>query len=113
MARTALTATNATRTGVVLNPTTAAITDGHSFANTGRRILVIKNANATVARTVEFPFGRTVDGQTIPPKSISVPAASTVVTDIWPAAYNQSDGSVWVNYPTITDLTVTVLEVSA
>lgn len=111
MARTALTATNATRTGIAVNPTTVAITDGHSFANTGRRVLVIKNANATTASTVQIPFGKPIDGQTVPAKVVNVPAASTVITAPFGSIYNQEDGSVWVNYPATADLSVQVLEI--
>ncbi|MGW1679388.1 hypothetical protein [Saccharopolyspora sp. NPDC002376] len=111
MARTALSATTATRTGVAVNPTTTATADGHSFVNSGRRVLVVKNANATTAKTVEIPFGRTVEGQTIPAKVINVPASSTVITAPFGSIYNQEDGSVWVNYTAIADLSVQVLDI--
>lgn len=112
MARIDLTATQASRTGTTVNPVTAAITDGHAFVNNGRRVLLIKNANATLPRTVEIPLGTLVDGQTPPAKVVTVPAASTVVTNVFPHEYNQSTGKVHINYPVITDLTIQVVEVS-
>lgn len=111
MARTEITAQAAVRTG--LSPTfTNAFVDGHMFVNNGRRALRIKNTDSS-SKTVTVQFGTTVDGQTVPGKTITVPAnTGDVVTDFWPYSYNQSDGRVYFDYSATTGVSVAVIEYS-
>lgn len=113
MARTALAAVVADRDGAAPAPV-AAIVDGHMFVNNGRRMLYIENSTAAPL-TVEIPFGATVEGQTVPPKVVTVPAAvagkpGVQITGFYGGVYTRSDDMVWLNYPTPAGLSVAVIE---
>lgn len=112
MARTAVTPQIPTRAG--LAPSfTAAIADGHKFANNGRTIARIKNTDGT-PKTVTFRFGGTVDGTAITGgKDVTVPATTgDVTTAVWPKdSYDQSDGTVWVDYSAVTGVSIAFLAV--
>ncbi len=109
MPRTDIAPQTTTRAGIT--PTfTAAIADGHMFGNNGRRYLRVKNTDTT-SKTVTVLYGSTVDGQTVPGKAITVPAATgDVTTAAWPSAYSQPDGRVWLDYSATTGVSVAVLE---
>lgn len=53
-------------------------TNGNSYANTGKQIVILTNTAGTSA-TCTVAFGYTVRGQTIPALSISVGANATVI----------------------------------
>lgn len=115
MARVNLDALAAPRAGVAPAPV-AAIADGHSFTNNGRRQVYVENSTAG-ALTVEVPLGNTVDGLTVPPKVITVPAAvagnpGKQITGFFGPEYTRADGTVWINYPVSAGLSVRVIEPS-
>ncbi|WP_406298066.1 hypothetical protein OG948_21275 [Embleya sp. NBC_00888] len=110
MARTDLTAQTPARTGAATT-FTPAIADGHAFANNGRRILRIKNTDATqkTVTVLSPPLG---DGRGVDPTLIVVPATTgDVLTPCWPASYNQSTGKVHVDYSAVTGLSIAVIDV--
>lgn len=73
---TALTPTSLSRTALTTLATPAAgDVTGNTFPNGGSTFLHVKNTGAT-PRTLSVAFGRTVDGQTVAPRSITVPATS-------------------------------------
>ena len=86
MARTALTATQASRAGTTLPAATAGdATNGNSVQNDGRVILIAKNTNgASTARTITFQTVRSVDGLTNPTRQESIPAGETQVFGPFP-----------------------------
>jgi hypothetical protein len=89
VARTALTATQATRDGTTLPAATAGdATNGNSVANDGRIILIAKNTNgASTARTLTFQTARAVvDNLTKPTRQESIPAGETQVFGPFPVA---------------------------
>lgn len=98
MARTAVSLQEPTRAG--LTPTfTPAIADGHMFSNNGRTILRFKNTGSATTATIRF--GGSVDGTAISGgKTVTLPGTTgDVITSVWPPSdYNQSDGTVWIDY---------------
>jgi hypothetical protein len=98
------------RTG--LNPAlAAAAAAGDAFANAGRTFLRVKNAHATVARTVtavsQLPAGAIPQGAVKTDLAVAVPA----LQERWigpfdPASFNDANGRVVVTYDTEADLTV-------
>ena len=112
MPRTQVVAQEPTRAG--LTPTfTAAIADGHSFANNGRTFLRFKNTSGSPV-VVTVRFGGSVDGTAITGgKAITVPATTgDVTTGVWPKSdYDQPDGQVWIDYASPTGVSVAVLAV--
>lgn len=77
MARVNVPVTVVTRAGLAVSETTGDTTDHNSFINDGNTILVIRNSGSTVARTTTIAFGKTVDGQTVTARTVSVNAAAT------------------------------------
>lgn len=112
MARTALTVQDVVRTG--LEATYAAANgDGNSFNNTGREILHIKNGATDCVVTVQTP--RTVDGQAVTARTVTVTATEErFIGPFPPAIFNQggSNGDVvFVDYDDVSNVTVAVIRV--
>ena len=90
--------------------TTAAVTDGHKFANTGKTFVEVVNGSAGVV-TVTFAVPVLVDG--LPVTSLAVPVGAGVTKLVGPFPvnlYNQgasdSLNMVYMDYSTITTVTV-------
>lgn len=114
MARTALTLLTADRDGVSIADAalTAAATDGHSFANDGRTALILQNTNVA-SRTVTIQTSATVDGLAVADLTITVPATTgRLVTAYFPKqVYDQSDGTVYVDYSATAGLLVAAVKI--
>jgi len=114
MARGVLTVIAADRDGVSVADAalTAAVSDGHSFTNDGQTVLLCQNTNAS-ARTVTVVSTQTVDGLAVADLAIVVPATTgRMVTATFPrTVYNQTDGSVWINYSATADLKVAAVRI--
>jgi hypothetical protein len=79
MARTAVTAVQASRAGTTLPAATAGdAVNGNSIANDGRTVLIVKNTGAS-SRTITFQTNVKVDGLTAPVRSETIPAGETQV----------------------------------
>jgi hypothetical protein len=95
-----------------LNPAlAAAAAGGDAFPNTGRAFLRVKNAHATVARTVtgvsQLPAGAIPQGAAKADVAVVVPAlAERWIGPFDPASFNDANGRVVVTYDTEADLTV-------
>ena len=95
-----------------LNPSlAAAAAGGDAFPNAGRAFLRVKNAHATVARTVtvasQLPAGAIPQGAVKTDLAVSVPATQERwIGPLDPAAFNDANGRVVVTYSTEADLTV-------
>lgn len=108
MARTALSVQQISRDG--LTPTyTSATTDGHSVVNDGRVFIHVKNNGASpITVTVQTPGA--VDGLAIADRQVTVSNGSEkMIGPFLPNVYNQSDGSIWINYSATTSVTVAAL----
>ncbi len=98
------------RTG--LNPALAAASaGGDAFPNTGRAFLRVKNAHATLARTVtvasQLPPGAIPPGAVKTDLAVAVPAlGERWIGHFDPASFNDANGRVAVTYDTEADLTV-------
>lgn len=107
MARTALTATQASRAGTTLPAATAGdATNGNSVQNDGRVILIAKNTNGTsTARTITFQTSRSVvDDLTKPTRQESIAAGETQVFGPFPPtdygttlAFDVSNAEITIN----------------
>lgn len=95
-----------------LNPALAAASaGGDSFPNTGRVFLRVKNAHATLARTVtvasQLSAGATPQGSVKTDLVVSVPALQERwIGPLDPAGFNDSSNRVVATYSTEADLTV-------
>lgn len=108
------TPTQLSRAGTALTALyTAVDAGGDKFINDSRTIVAFKNTDAS-AVTVTFSFGVTHDGQTVAGKTCVVAATTgNVMTDAFPADYNDSEGEVnWTYSATPAGLTVAVLKMS-
>ena len=98
------------RTG--LNPAIqAAAAGGDGFANTGREFLVVKNAHATLSRTVtvtsQIPAGAIPQGAAKTDLAVQVPAlGERWIGPLDPASFNDANGRAVATYSTEADLTV-------
>lgn len=112
MARTDLPVVSSTDTGVDLQTAAvAAIVDGHQFADNGRRLLYVRNTDAS-SHVVNVKVGRTVEGLTVGPQVITVPAGTHRVAGILTGDYRQSDGNVHVDVPVLTGMFLAALDVA-
>ena len=95
-----------------LNPSlAAAAAGGDAFPNAGRAFLRVKNAHATVARTVtvasQLPAGAIPQGAVKTDLAVSVPATQERwIGPLDPVAFNDANGRVVATYDTEADLTV-------
>lgn len=112
MARATLTAQTPARTGTTITFAAVDAANGDQFANNGRRLLRFKNT-AGSAVTVTVSIGATVDGSSAAGKTITVPATTgDVTTGVYPTyPYNQSNGFVYLDYSSGTNVTVAVIDV--
>lgn len=79
MARTDLAVTTITRTGVALTGVAGDVVNGNAVANGGDVALVLKNTNASsTARVLTIKITQTVDGVTVPARTVSVAAGAQV-----------------------------------
>ena len=108
MARTALTVQDIVRAG--LSPSyTAAIADGHSFANNGRVFAHIKNGDAA-EKTITIQTPGTVDGLAVADRTVTIPASEErMIGPFAPAQYNQGNGTVYLDYSAVTSVTVAAI----
>lgn len=78
MPRVNLPHTNISRTGIApgaeVNGDPA---NNHSTANDGRVVLLVRNSGTTVNRVVTFPISKTVDGQAVASRTVSIPQSTS------------------------------------
>lgn len=116
MARTALTVTDISRTGVDSAATLeAANSDGEKFYNNGRVFLEVLNTNAS-DRTLTFQTPRTVDGLAVAEHTVTVSQNERMFIGPFPTAtFNQTStdaGMVYVDFDAVTDVTVAAWKLS-
>ena len=113
MARTTLAVQQIERSG--LAPAySAANVDGHAVPNNGVTFIQVKNVSGSpVTVTIQLP--QTVDGQTVPNKTVSVPATTgdRMIGPFTPALYNQPNtDQVYVDFSAVTSVTVAALRLA-
>lgn len=110
MARQALTVQEISRTGLAANHAAAAA-DGNSFINTGREFLHVKNGLTACVVTVRT--ARTVDGQAVTNRTVTVGASEErMIGPFPPSLFNQKGSAgdvVYVDYDDVTNVTVAAL----
>ena len=111
MAREALTLQSIVRGG--LEPAyTAANADGHSVTNDGKRTFVHVNNGSGSEVTITIDTPGTVDGLAISDREVAVPAGEERMIGPFPTDwYNQSDGTVHVDYSDTTSVTIGAFKV--
>lgn len=109
MARTAITPTQPSRAGVALPAATAGdATNGHSVANNGNVVLIVKNVGAT-PRNITFQTVRSVDGLANPTRVVAVAASATLVF----GPFSPNDYGSTLNFDVAhADLTINVIRAS-
>lgn len=113
MAREAVAVQSASRAGLAANYT-AAVADGHMFANDGRRtFLHVKNTDAS-SRVLTFQIPRKIDNQSVANsgRQVTINATSELFLGPFPAHdYNQpSDGRVWLDYSATPGVSIAVVQ---
>ncbi len=111
MARTALAVQTPTTAG--LNPVySAANVDGHSIANDGATILIAKNAGASPCVITEVAPGKFAGLElTDPTVTVPITTGERILGPWNPAAFNQPDGTVHINFDQVTSVTVAAIKV--
>lgn len=114
MARTALTVSEIVRSGLTLSAS-AANADGHSLVNTDKNaalLLYVNNGSGSpITVTIQTPG--TVDGLAIADRTVTVAAgAERFIGPLTAKDYNQSDGTVYVDFSAVTTVTVMGLKIS-
>lgn len=112
MARTDLTPASTSRTGLTWAGAPANV-DGHMFGDNGRRLVRLKNTDAS-ARTVTIPTAVQVDGLDVEDLVVPIPATTGDVT-IGPFTplYRQPNGKVHLDYSATAGLSVQLIEYPA
>lgn len=105
MPRTALTAQSLASSGVTPTYASADNTQGENFSNNGRRVLHVKNTGGGSC-TVTIAIPATVDGIAATNRTVTVAATTgDRLIGPFPTLYNQTDGSINVDYSTGTGVT--------
>jgi hypothetical protein len=87
VARSNLAVNELTRAGVApAAETTGDPVNNHSLGNDGATFLLVRNAHATVAQTLTVHFTKTIDGQAVTARTISVPATTSRYIGPFPVA---------------------------
>ncbi|MCI0726429.1 MAG: hypothetical protein L0332_06860 [Chloroflexi bacterium] len=107
MARTALTINQLTRAGVRVDDAPAANVDGHSLANTGNELVFLYVNNASAGQiTITFKTNKKVAGITLPNETATLDAAQSELYGPFPKdPFNQSDGTIHVDFSAVTSVT--------
>lgn len=104
MARQALAVQEATRSG--LTPAyTAAHVDGFAVPNSGKEMIHVKSGGT--GATVTFVTTPTVDGQAVADRSVVMGTnTERMLGPFPPNIYNQADGTMWIDFSSITTMTI-------
>ena len=114
MARTALTVNEVVETGLTFSASSANA-DGHSLVNTDRNaalfIYVNNGGGGSIDVTVQTPG--TVRGNAIADVVVAVGAGAAKLIGPFPASiYNQSEGTVYVDFSGVSSVTVMGLKIA-
>lgn len=107
MARTALTVIDVALAGTNPHPTAANV-DGHSVTWARDLALVVRNSDAS-GKTVTLDVPNTLNGLTIPDRTVAVASNGTAVIPLGASEYRQVDGTVFIDYSAVTSVTVGVI----
>ncbi len=104
MARTELTVQTISRAGLEAVYTTA-IADGHKFVNDGMMLVTLKNG--ATDKTITVQTAATVDGKAVADDSVTLTAnEERDIGPFPPGIYNQTDGMVYIDYSSPTNVTI-------
>lgn len=106
-----LTVTTIGRPGIDLTATAVAADGGGSdkFPNTGKEFLYISNGSGS-SYTASFPIQAPTDGQTVPPKTVTIAAGhAALIGPFPPGLYNDAQKNVVVNHSAETTIKVLAL----
>ncbi|MGW2170400.1 hypothetical protein ACWC1C_07690 [Streptomyces sp. NPDC001705] len=78
MPRTPVPLTVVTRNGVAPpTETNGDPTNNHVIGNNGKMLVLVRNAGSSTARTVTLRVRNTIDGQSVTPRTVSVPQSAS------------------------------------
>lgn len=104
MARTALTVQEISRNAITPSYGSANV-DGHSYPNSGKEFFHVKTGGTGATVTVQTPG--TVDGNAIADKSYVLGTnTERMIGPFPPSVYNQADGSVYIDFSSVTTVTI-------
>lgn len=85
---------------------------GDAFANTGKQLLFIEHTNGAGADvTLTIATNRTVDGLTVPDKTITITKGTKQILGPFPTeTYNDGDDLVNFSYDDETDIEIAVIQ---
>ncbi|MEU9560364.1 hypothetical protein [Streptomyces fumanus] len=89
-------------------PVTGDVDQGHRMPNDGRTGLIVKNADVELAHAVTINLVRTVDGQAVVPRTVSVPASTSVALGPFNPGDYGGDVSIGVDSTSLSLLAVRV-----
>ncbi|MEK7765269.1 MAG: hypothetical protein AAB368_03430 [bacterium] len=116
MAYTAKTVEDIVRTGLAATYTAAPGTgagNGFSIQNDGRTILHVKNVAAGGDCVVTIVTPNTVDGLALADRTVTVAdGAERFIGPFPPSIYNESDGTIRVDFSEITNVTLAALRMA-
>jgi hypothetical protein len=110
VARTAITPQKTTAAGLAVAFEPANV-DGNSFRPANGRVLHVRNGSGA-AITATLPTPGTVDGLAIADRAITVAAGAHTAISVGPlpGIYGQPDGTVHLDWSSVTTVTVAVLD---
>jgi hypothetical protein len=111
VARTAITPTTVTPAGVDPFPSSGDATNGHTFPWAATRLLAVRNGGGS-SLTVTVRANYTVDGLVLPDRTVTVAAGASRIIDTRGAAYQQTDGGVYVDLSSATSVVLGVLDIA-
>lgn len=88
---------------------TGDVDQGHTMPNDGRTGLIVKNADAALEHVVTINLARTVDGQSVVPRTVSVPADTSVALGPFNPGDYGADVSIGVDSPSLSLIAVRVV----
>jgi hypothetical protein len=108
MARTALSVQQVVRTGLTPSYGAANGSGGHSLPNSGVEMVHVKTGGTGCVVTIQTPG--TVDGLAVPDRTITIGTNSErMIGPFPPGVYNQADGSIYIDFDSVTTVTIAAI----
>ncbi|EFC80249.1 hypothetical protein [Parafrankia sp. EUN1f] len=109
MARTDISAGTLTPTGVDPFPSSGDAANGHQFTYSTSRMFCVRNGSGA-SITVTVRANGTVDGLTVPDRTVTVAAGASRLIDTRASIYRQNDGYVYIDLSSSTTVVVGVVD---
>ncbi len=111
MARTAITVNTLAAGGVDPFPTAGDASNGHAYQWSPSRVVAVRNGSGASINLIAR-VNATVDGLTVPDRTVAIPAGASRIVDLRATAYQQVDGTCSVDLSASTTVTIGVLDLA-